>query len=149
MSEGQGIIGNYPVAQAITDIVATGSKSTFGYSMPAVLNKKGYETTYIHSHNISFYSRGDTHSKLGFKNVIGKNDIKDSSGKYVYGYDDLKFDNWDAEGNFAKNAIDYIIPKDRSKPFYSFYLNVSSHGAYTAADNEQDGDALKYYNYVK
>ena len=147
MSEGQGILGNYPVAQAITDIVNNGSKSTFGYSMPSVLSDKGYTTTYVHSHDISFYSRGDTHSAIGFDKVVGKNDIKDENGKHVY--NDFEFDNWDAEGSFAKNAINHIVPEDRSKPFYTFYLNVSSHGAYTAEDNEFDGDALKYYYYVK
>lgn len=147
MSEGQGIIGNYPVAQALTDIVKNGSDNTFGYSMPSSLRELGYTTSYIHSHKISFYSRGTTHHALGFDNVVGKDGIRDENGKNVY--DELGFDNWDAEGNFAKNAIDYIVPKDRSKPFYSFYLNVSSHGAYTVEDNKKDGDAIKYYNYIK
>ena len=151
MSEGQGIIGNYPIAQSLKEIVDNDSKGkqALGYAMPSVMQRMGYTTTYVHSHNIEFYSRGDTHSHLGFDRVIGKNDIKDSNGEYVYTGDDLFFDNWDAEGAFAQNAIDYIIPTDQTKPFYTFYLNVSSHGAYTAGDNKKDGDAIKYYNYVK
>ncbi len=149
MSEGQAVIGNYPIAQALTDIVKDDNNTTraLGYSMPNVLREKGYTTTYVHSHDIDFYSRGDTHEYLGFDRVFGKNNIRDGSGKLIY--KDLGFDNWDAEGNFAKNAINYIIPSDQSKPFYTFYLNVSSHGAYTNKDNKKDGDALKYYDYVR
>ena len=147
MSEGQGILGNYPVAQALTDLTKKGSSSTFGYSMPSVLRDLGYNTTYVHSHDIGFYSRGETHPHLGFDTVIGKNDIKDSNGKPVY--NDLQFDNWAAEGHFAQHALKYLVPDDRTKPFYTFFLNVSSHGAYTAQDNQKDGDALKYYYYVK
>jgi len=147
MSEGQGIIGNYPVAQPLSDIAKSKTPNALGYAMPAVMKRLGYTTSYIHSHDISFYSRGSTHKYLGFDNVIGKGDVLDSNGNKVY--TDLDFDDWAAEGEFAQNAIDYIIPKDRSKPFYSFYLNVSSHGAYTANDNKHDGDALKYYDYVK
>lgn len=147
MSEGQGIIGNYPVAQPLTDIARAKTPNALGYAMPAVMQRLGYKTSYIHSHEIGFYSRGSTHQYLGFNTVVGKDGVLDSNGKPVY--TDMGFDNWDAEGNFARNAIDYIVPKDRSKPFYSFYLNVSSHGAYNASDNKKDGDALKYYDYVK
>lgn len=149
MSEGQAVIGNYPIAQALTDIVKDDNNTTraLGYAMPNVLREKGYTTTYVHSHDIDFYSRGDTHEYLGFDRVFGKNNIRDGSGHLIY--KDLGFDNWDAEGNFAKNAINYIIPSDQSKPFYTFYLNVSSHGAYTNKDNKKDGDALKYYDYVR
>ena len=147
MSEGQGILGNYPVAQTLTDLVRKGSDSRFGYSMPNVLRKLGYNTTYVHSHSIEFYSRGTTHNRMGFDNVVGKEHIKDENGNRVY--NDLTFDNWAAEGDFAQNAINYLVPEDRSKPFYTFYLNVSSHGAYIAEDNVKDGDAIKYYNYIK
>lgn len=149
MSEGQGIIGNYPVATPLQDIANKKTPNAMGYSMPAVLKSKGYYTSYVHSHDISFYSRGDTHGYLGFDQVVGKGSVRDEYGNFVYTDDDLKFDNWAAEGEFAENAINYIVPQDRTKPFYTFYLNVSSHGAYTAEDNEHDGDAIKYYNYVK
>ena len=149
MSEGQGIIGNYPIALPLSDIANEDTPNALGYSMPAVLNRLGYTTTYVHSNDISFYSRGDTHQYIGFDNVGGKDAIKDENGNHIYTDDELKFDNWAAEGDFAKNAINHIVPKDRSKPFYTFYLNVSSHGAYTAKDNTHDGDALRYYDYVK
>lgn len=151
MSEGHGIIGNYPIGQPLTSILSddSGNDKAMGYAMPNILSNIGYQTTYVHSHDISFYSRGKTHHKLGFDTVIGKDGVLDEFGNQIYKGDDLDFDNWDAEGNFAKNAIKYIVPDDLSKPFYTFYLNVSSHGAYTAKDNKHDGDAIKYYNYIK
>lgn len=147
MSEAQGVIGNFPVAQSINDIVKHGSESTFGYSMPNIMKSKGYTTTYVHSHDLSFYGRESSHSSLGFDNLVGKNNIRDEEGNLIYS--DMHFDNWAAEGEFAENAINYLVPEDRSKPFYTFYLNVSSHGAYTADDNEKDGDAIKYYDLIK
>ena len=151
MSEGQGIIGNYPTGKPLTSIVGSDKDNnrTLGYSMPNILRDRGYNTTYVHSHDISFYSRGKTHYNLGFDNVIGKDSVLDDYGEPIYTGNNLDFDNWDAEGNFAKNALKYIVPEDLSKPFYTFYLNVSSHGAYTPRDNKHDGDAIKYYNYVK
>ncbi len=151
MSEGQGIIGNYPIGQPLTSIVADDADGNVavGYAMPNILRDMGYQTTYVHSHDISFYSRGKTHDNLGFDTVIGKDGVLDEQGNKIYKGDDLDFDNWDAEGNFAQNALKYLVPDDLSKPFYTFYLNVSSHGAYTAKDNKYDGDAIKYYNYIK
>lgn len=151
MSEGQGIAGNYPIGQTLHDIVKddTASSKALGYSLPNVLNEKGYTTTYVHSHKSSFYNRINTHKSLGFDNVIGKEHVLDENGDKIYTGDELDFDNWDAEGNFAKNAINYIVPEDRTKPFFTFYLNVSSHGSYTPDRNEQDGDVLKYFDYVR
>ena len=151
MSEGQGIIGNYPIAQSLSDVVENDTESSraLGYSIPNVLRNIGYNTTYVHSHDIEYYSRNETHYYLGFDTVVGKNDIKDEYGNYMYTGDELDFHKWEAEGTFARNAINYIVPEDRTKPFYTFYLNVSSHGPFTAHKNEHDGDALKYYNYVK
>ena len=151
MSEGQGIIGNYPIAQSLLDVVDNGTDDTLtlGYAMPNVLRNLGYTTSYVHSHDISFYSRGKTHKYLGFDNVVGKDSILDTYGNPIYTDDELDFDNWAAEGEFVQNAINHIVPQDRTKPFYTFFLNVSSHGAYTPEDNENDGDALKYYYYVK
>ena len=148
MSEGQGIIGNYPIAVPLADIAKSKTPNALGYSMPSIMQRLGYTTTYVHSHDIDFYSRGDTHKYLGFDRVIGKGEVLDSYGNPVYSKSEIDFDVWDAEGNFAKNAINYIVPEDRTKPFYTFYLNVSSHGAYTSEDNKKDGDALKYYDYV-
>ena len=149
-SEGYAILGNYPVGETLADIAGKNydkSLKAFNYSMPGVLSKLGYNTSYVHSHVISFYDRDQTHSNLGFENVIGKDNVLDSNGDPVYKGDDLKWDHWAAEGDFARNAIDYIIPTDyNERPFYTFYLTVSSHGSYV--NNENEIDCIRYQNYV-
>lgn len=148
ISEGFGIMGNYPVGYNLVDIAGSNydeELNAFGYTMPSVLRSMGYTTNYVHSHDINFYSRNETHYNLGFDNVIGKNSLVDEEGNQIY--EDIEFHHWAAEGDFAQNAIDYIVPKNyEEKPFYTFYLNVSSHGAYDY--NENDGDCMRYHNYV-
>lgn len=151
ISEGFGVIGNYPVGQSLKDVVKydkTSHLTTYGYSLPYTLKEHGYTTTYLHSNDISFYNRSDTHKYLGFDNIIGKGQLKDGTGKQIY--TDLRFDHWAEEGEFARNAMDYIVPDSfETNPFFTFYLNVSSHGSYAAINNTHDQDAIKYYNFIK
>lgn len=150
-SEGYGILGNYPVGENLSDIAGNNYGNTlkaFNYSMPGVLSNLGYNTSYVHSHIISFYDRDKTHSNLGFENVIGKDNVLDYEGNPVYTGDQLEWDHWDSEADFVRNAIDYIIPTDyNERPFYTFYLNVSSHGSYV--NNENEVDCMRYQNYVR
>lgn len=150
ISEGIGLIGNYPVSHSLHEIVKKDSNGhqALGYALPNVLKNLGYTTTYVHSNYISFYDRNLTHNHLGFDNVVGKDTLTDKNGNYIYTGDDLLWEHWAAEADFVNNAIDYIVPTNyNEKPFYSFYLNVSSHGAYDY--NENEVDCLKYKNYVK
>ncbi|MBE7076315.1 MAG: hypothetical protein E7374_00270 [Clostridiales bacterium] len=150
ISEGFGIIGSYPVGRSMTDVLNNRDETTMGFAMPNMLNRLGYTTSYIHSNEITFYNRNKTHEKLGFDVVVGKDGIKDENGDHVYTGNELKWNRWDAEGKFAENAIDYIVPKNYNEnPFYSFYLNVSSHGSYKMKDNKYDGDVIKYYDLLK
>ena len=146
ISEGYAIIGSYPVSQTLKSVVD--GNCDLVYAMPNVLKNLGYTTNYIHSNEISFYDRDVTHKKLGFDNVIGK-DLVTKDGKKVYSNEDLKWGHWENEAEFVKNTIDYIVPNpsENSNPFYSFFLNVSSHGEYEYS--EYDKDCLRYENYVK
>lgn len=145
ISEGYGIIGSYPVSQTLKDVV---DGKDLVYAMPNVLGDLGYTTNYVHSNEISFYDRDKTHSKLGFDNVVGK-DTLTKDGEKVYTGNDLKWGHWENEAEFVKNAMDYIVPNPEinNNPFYSFYLNVSSHGEYEYS--EFDKDCLRYENLVK
>lgn len=154
-SEAYSILGNHPVAKNLSDVAGKSfkkSSNAFGYSLPNVLKSAGYYTTYVHSNEISFYDRNLTHGNMGFEHVYGKNNIKDGEGKQIYTGDELEWNNWDCEGKFAEKAIEYIVPVDQleaGQPFYTFYLNVSSHGPYDEKSNTKDGDAVKYYDYYK
>ncbi len=153
MSEGIAIMGNYPSGTYLESVVGDKKDSNIlGYSMPNVLKGKGYETTYVHNNVMDYYDRDKTHKYLGFNNVIGTNNLRDENGKKVYGSGEPEWDEWIAEGEFVQNAINYIVPKqavNNNTPFYTFYLNITSHGAYTPKDNKHDGDAIKYLDYVK
>ena len=151
ISEGYGIMGNYPIGQNLTDVAGEdydSSLNAFGYSLPSILSTLGYNTTYVHSHDISFYSRNETHSNLGFDNVIGKNDILDENGEPKYIDENLKFNNWASEGDFIEDAMDYIVPESvlNGENFFTFYLSVSTHGDYKY--NENNADQVRYKNYV-
>lgn len=148
-SEAFGILGSYPIGQSLAEL---GGKNynkelnAFGYSMPSILKEKGYTTSYIHSNVISFYERNKTHGNIGFDHVIGKDNVM-KDGKPVYTGNDLLWDHWDSEADFAVSAMDYIIPTNyKEKPFYSFYLTVATHGAYE--DNKYKGDVVRYKDYV-
>ena len=157
-SEAYGILGFYPVGYSLNDIAGKKyieNSGALDFTMPSVLRDLGYTTSYVHSNVISFYDRDKTHNNLGFDVVVGKDTIKDSAGNNIYSGDELWWEHWDAEGDFARNAIDYIIPTDYNEdtgenentdPFYTFYLTVSSHGEY--AYNENEGDCVKYMYYV-
>lgn len=157
-SEAYGILGFYPVGYSLNDIAGKKyieNSGALDFTMPSVLQDLGYTTSYVHSNEISFYDRDKTHNNLGFDVVVGKDTIKDSAGNNIYSGDELWWEHWDAEGDFARNAIDYIMPTDYNEdtgenentdPFYTFYLTVSSHGEY--AYNENEGDCVKYMYYV-
>lgn len=153
ISEGYGILGNYPVGQSLSSFAGDNydrALNAFGYSLPSMLKANGFYTSYVHSNRGAFYSRSETHKNLGFDNVVFKDTLLDENGNRIYKGDDLLWDDWASEGDFARNAIDQLVPTtEDNSPFFTFYLNVSTHGAYTADDNVNDNDALRYYDYVK
>ncbi len=151
ISEGYGFIGHYPVGEALNSFAGDGydkSLNAFGYTLPNMLKAQGYQTTFVHSNLGKFYSRSETHGNLGFDKVVFKDSLVDENGNQIYKGANLEWNNWAPEAEFARNALNYIVPETEN-PFFTFYLNVSSHGAYTPEDNLNDGDALRYYDYVK
>ena len=159
ISEIYGIAGSFPVGNSVLNLAYeeySEEDNSLGYTMPHVMQENNYTTTYIHSNEISFYDRNLTHNNLGFDTVVGKDRVitkdgedllKDAEGNVLYKGNDLKWNYWEAEGDFVRNTIDYIVPKNyNEKPFYSFYLNVSSHGSYEATKTEVD--YLRYKDYV-
>ncbi len=151
ISEGYGIIGNYPVGQSLSDIAGEDydcSLNAFGYALPSVLSSLGYNSTYVHSHDISYYSRSETHYNIGFDTVIGKNDLLDDDGNLIYTDDDLNFHHWASEADIIEYAIDYIVPESvlDGENFFTYYLTVSTHGGYS--NNENNADQVRYKAYV-
>lgn len=153
ISEGIGIMGSYPNGLDMLSLVGESYDTTsnaLGFTLPNILKSKGYTTSYVHSNVSTFYNRNLTHVNMGFDNVVGKETIKDEQGNYIYTGEDLEWNNWAPEGELVNNAMEYIVPDNyEEKPFYTFYLNVSTHGSWLPQYNQKDGDALKYMNFVK
>ncbi len=149
-SEAFSIVGMYPVGSSLVDALGSGydnSTNAFGYSLPSTLRDEGYTTNYLHSNELGFYRREDTHKYLGFDNVAGKDTLTDDNGDKIYSEYDLKWNHWDAEEDLVNNAMEYIVPSNyKEKPFYSYFLNVSSHGPYKY--DKDDGDCVRYIHLV-
>ena len=153
ISEGIGVMGSFPNG---LDVLSYAGKkydkksNALGFTLPNILQSMGYTTSYVHSNRSTFYNRDQSHGNIGFQNVIGKENLTDSDGNEIYSGSELWWNHWAPEGEYANNAMRYIVPENyEEKPFYTFYLNVSSHGSWLPQYNKYDGDAIKYMNYVK
>ncbi|HOJ09803.1 MAG TPA: LTA synthase family protein [Clostridiales bacterium] len=91
------------------------------HSLPEIMNNKGYNTYALHAFTAKFWNRTEMYKTLGFKEFI--------DGSY-YEMDD--FAGWDGEAlsdaSFFNQSLDKI---DTSRPFYSFFITLSSHYPFT------------------
>jgi phosphoglycerol transferase MdoB-like AlkP superfamily enzyme len=115
-------------------------------SLPNILNSKGYNTYVFHANKPSYWNRNEMYKSVGFKNFI-------SSSKFTQ--DDVI--GWGLnDKSMFKQSLDKI---DTSKPFYTFYITLSSHHPYsyfsdfdnfdvTGCNNEMAANYMKAANYV-
>ena len=102
---------------------AKSSGYTAPYSVPNMLNTKGYRTSFFHDNDSSFYSRDKIIPSLGFANSYFLEDINPED-------DFLFFDgNYPLDSKFVEKALDKMIP-DCEEPFYTFWTTFSTHGPY-------------------
>lgn len=141
ISEGVGFLGSYPVGKYMEQVTGK-NQDYYGFSLPNILNNKGYTTCFLHTNVGSYYSRKETHRYLGFSNTYFGNNALDS---------DIKWGHWMAEEDFVRSAIDegYLIPENahNGEKFYSFYTTVSTHGSYDY--NKDNVDQQRYRDVVK
>lgn len=141
ISEGIGFLGSYPIGKYMEQVTSYKKEPYYGFSMPNMLKKEGYDTYYMHTNEGSYYSRRRTHDNLGFNNLYFGDDALDS---------DIKWGHWMKEEDFVRSALDagHLIPEDASEgqKFYSFYTTVSSHGPYI--NNEDNMDQQEYKDLV-
>lgn len=87
------------------------------YSLPMELKEKGYNTYALHAFNPDFWNRSEMYKSVGFDKFISQDD---------YVMDD--FMGWESNAlsdeSFFRQSLDKI---DTSKPFYSFFITLSSH----------------------
>lgn len=99
------------------------------YSMPKALKEKGYNTYALHAFNPDFWNRKEMYKSMGFDKFLSCDD---------YELDD--FMGWESNAlsdeSFFIQSLDKI---DTSKPFYSFFITLSSHHPFNFFE---DYDAL-------
>ena len=127
--------------------------NTVPYSLANVLNKFGYETSYFHSNNASFYNRGTIIPNLGFNNTyMASSTTGTESYDKVTLIDGFDFENnfngkYPLDSKFYEVVSDYFIP-DTDKPFFTYWTTLTTHGPYNFEDSLTTYYA-KYYDILK
>jgi lipoteichoic acid synthase len=110
-------------------------------SLPRLLKQQGYASYAFHAYKPSFWNRTEMYKAVGFDKFV-------SAGDYIQ--DDLL--GW---GLSDKSFFRQSLPKiDTSKPFYSFFITLSSHHPYNSFTDYKGFDVGKYQgtmtgNYAK
>lgn len=115
-------------------------------SLPNILNSCGYNTYVFHANKPSYWNRNEMYKSLGFRNFV-------SSNKFVQD-DEI---GWGlSDKSMFRQSLDKI---DTSKPFYGFFITLSSHHPYnyfenydgfdvTGCENEMAANYMKAAHYV-
>lgn len=140
----------------LTGSVRTGISSysnTVPYSLPNVLSKFGYTTSYFHANRGSFYNRSTIMPNLGFdKTYLNKTEDETESTDSVILIDGFDFnDNYNGrypfDSDYYEAVKDYFIPSLET-PFYTYWTTLSTHGPYNYS-NSLTTYYAKYYNILK
>ena len=95
------------------------------YSLPNSFKEQGYNVSYFHSFQKTFYERNVNNKNLGFDHLYFVEDAEKINSQVK----DRGFNQWNREVDFFECFKNKIAPTDGSK-FMSFYLTVATHGAY-------------------
>jgi phosphoglycerol transferase MdoB-like AlkP superfamily enzyme len=119
MSETIGIIGNYPSRDFIT------SRYVYDlpFSLPNVLNQRGYRTVYFHENLGSFFWRDQKIPTLGFEEFYFHNDFFPEEPIYGWGGD------YTLDSRTVEAMSEYMFIED-GQPFYYFWTTLVTHGPY-------------------
>lgn len=113
-------------------------------SLPMLLKKAGYNTYAAHAYGPAFWNRTEMYKTIGFDKFISQSDMV--MDEYI------GWGGWAlSDDSFYRQTLEAI---DKSKPFYSFLVTLSSHHPYSYFDDKQDfdvGEFDKTYlgNYLK
>lgn len=114
------------------------------YSLPKQLKEMGYNTSVFHAYNPSFWNRSVMYKNLGIDKF--------------YSYGDFKIDEFVGWGGYALSDASFFKQSleklDKSKPFYSMLITLSSHHPYDYFDKNSSFDVGEYAgtslgNYMK
>lgn len=114
------------------------------HSLPKILKESGYNSYAAHAYSPSFWNRTEMYKAIGFDDFISQNDfVLDEF---------IGWGGWAlSDDSFYRQTLEKI---DKSKPFYSFFVTLSSHHPYSYFDDKQTfdvGEFEKTYlgNYLK
>jgi lipoteichoic acid synthase len=103
-------------------------------SLPILLKESGYTTYAAHAYGPSFWNRTEMYKVIGFDDFISQSDM--IMDEYI------GWGGWAlSDDSFYRQTLDVI---DKSKPFYSFLVTLSSHHPYSYFDDKQDFDVGEY-----
>ena len=106
------------------------------YSLPNLLKKEGYTTSFFHNWDANFYTRNTTNKNIGFDNIYTIDNFESPTKS-------TKFNYYNLESDFAEQFMNKIAPTD-GKPFMSFYTTVSSHGLYNVTNPQFEKFSTTY-----
>ncbi len=119
------------------------------HSLPQTLKDKGYSTSVFHAYNPSFWNRAVMYKNFGIDKF--------------YSYSDFNIDEFVGWGGYALSDTSFfrqsLAKLDKSKPFYSMFITLSSHHPYDYFNKTSNlntgeyektnlGNYLKAINYV-
>lgn len=128
-SEGISILGSYPTETVLsTELIEDSQKGKINcqFALPAVFQRSGYSTSYMHNNAANFYSRGSSHHALGFTNLyfLEQMPLLDGhNGKE-------NFYNLDSDYKMMSTMSGEICPDSEESPFYTFVTTITMHGNY-------------------
>ncbi len=103
-------------------------------SLPIMLKESGYNTYAAHAYGPSFWNRTEMYKVIGFDDFISQSDM--IMDEYI------GWGGWAlSDDSFYRQTLDAI---DKSNPFYSFLVTLSSHHPYSYFDDKQDFDVGEY-----
>ncbi|WP_010251677.1 LTA synthase family protein [Acetivibrio cellulolyticus] len=104
------------------------------YSLPKALKDSGYSSYAAHAYTPSFWNRTEMYKAIGFDKFISSNDFV--MDEYI------GWGGWAlSDDSFYRQTLGAI---DKSKPFYSFLITLSSHHPYSYFDDKKTFDVGAY-----
>ena len=128
-SEAISILGSYPVETPFTSNYTSNDTllgNNLAFTLPSVLKKDGYTTSYFHSNWGSYYGRETTHPVYGFTNFYGLEDLTSLSSHTQTNKD---FYDFELDSDLFGKNLNLIAPTT-GEPFFSFVTTLVTHGHY-------------------
>ena len=96
-------------------------------SLPKLLQAQGYDTATFHTNEVDFWNRGELYRALGFNRYYDKT---------FFGEDDTIFYGSSDEVLYSKTSAELAKMNERSEPFYSQVISMSSHNPFSIPENK-------------